>query len=96
MKVMMSSMREVKGGTEIIEEAGRSFGEIRLSIDSLAEQVQEVSGAVEEITAPADEIVESIRNVTQISETTAASTQHVSANFTRANGFGRTNCILCK
>lgn len=79
MKVMMSSMREVKGGTEIIEEAGRSFGEIRLSIDSLAEQVQEVSGAVEEITAPADEIVESIRNVTQISETTAASTQHVSA-----------------
>ncbi|AWV33148.1 methyl-accepting chemotaxis protein [Paenibacillus odorifer] len=79
MKVMMSSMREVKGGTEIIEEAGRSFGEIRLSIDSLAEQVQEVSGAVEEITAAADEIVESIRNVTQISETTAASTQHVSA-----------------
>ncbi|MEK3867899.1 methyl-accepting chemotaxis protein [Paenibacillus sp. FSL H7-0716] len=79
MKVMMSSIREVKGGTEIIEEAGRSFGEIRLSIDSLAEQVQEVSGAVEEITAAADEIVESIRNVTQISETTAASTQHVSA-----------------
>ncbi|MEC0130759.1 MULTISPECIES: methyl-accepting chemotaxis protein [Paenibacillus] len=79
MKVMMSSMREVKGGTEIIEEAGRSFGEIQLSIDSLAEQVQEVSGAVEEITAAADEIVESIRNVTQISETTAASTQHVSA-----------------
>lgn len=96
MKVMMSSMREVKGGTEIIEEAGRSFGEIRLSIDSLAEQVQEVSGAVEEITAAADEIVESIRNVTQISETTAASTQHVSSSLTRANGFGRTNCILCK
>ncbi|HEY4430250.1 MAG TPA: methyl-accepting chemotaxis protein [Paenibacillus sp.] len=79
MKVMMSSMSEVKGGTEIIEEAGRSFNEIRVSIDSLAEQVQEVSGAVEEITAASDEIVESIRSVTQISETTAASTQHVSA-----------------
>ena len=79
MKVMKNSMSEVHGGTEIIEEAGRSFGEIRLSIDSLAGQVQEVSGAVEEITAATDEIVDSIRTVTQISETTAGSTQHVSA-----------------
>ncbi|MBY3620286.1 methyl-accepting chemotaxis protein [Acinetobacter sp. CUI P1] len=79
MKVMMSSMSEVREGTEIIEQAGRSFGEIRLSIDSLAEQVQEVSGAVEEITAATEEIVESLRSVTTIAETTAASTQHVSA-----------------
>ncbi|OME74444.1 hypothetical protein BSK65_01795 [Paenibacillus odorifer] len=79
MKVMMSSMCEVRGGTEIIQQAGRSFGEIRLSIDSLAEQVQEVSGAVEEITAATEEIVESLRSVTTIAETTAASTQHVSA-----------------
>ncbi|WP_339270491.1 methyl-accepting chemotaxis protein [Paenibacillus sp. FSL R5-0470] len=78
-KVMMSSMSEVRGGTEIIQQAGRSFGEIRLSIDSLAEQVQEVSGAVEEITAATEEIVESLRSVTTIAETTAASTQHVSA-----------------
>lgn len=79
MKVMMSSMSEVREGTEIIEQAGRSFGEIRLSIDSLAEQVQEVSGAVEEITAATEEIVESLRSVTTIAATTAASTQHVSA-----------------
>lgn len=79
MKVMMSSMGEVREGTEIIEQAGRSFGEIRLSIDSLAEQVQEVSGAVEEITAATEEIVESLRSVTTIAENTAASTQHVSA-----------------
>lgn len=79
MKVMKSSMNEVHRGTEIIEEAGRSFTEIRLSIDSLAGQVQEVSGAVEENTAATDEIVDSIRMVTQISETTADSTQHVSA-----------------
>ncbi|WP_375102645.1 methyl-accepting chemotaxis protein [Paenibacillus sp. RS8] len=79
MKVMVGSMSEVRGGTEIIQQAGRSFGEIRLSIDLLAEQVQEVSGAVEEITAATEEIVESLRNVTEIAETTAASTQHVSA-----------------
>ncbi|MEK5254069.1 methyl-accepting chemotaxis protein [Paenibacillus sp. FSL F4-0125] len=79
MKVMVGSMSEVRGGTEIIQQAGRSFGEIRLSIDSLAEQVQEVSGAVEEITAATEEIVESLRSVTEIAETTAASTQHVSA-----------------
>lgn len=79
MKVMVGSMSEVRGGTEIIQQAGRSFGEIRLSIDSLAEQVQEVSGAVEEITAATEEIVESLRNVTEIAETIAASTQHVSA-----------------
>jgi methyl-accepting chemotaxis protein len=77
--MMKSSMSEVEEGTAIIENAGRSFGEIRISIDSLAGQVQEVSGAVEEITAATDEIVVSIRNVTQISETTAANTQHVSA-----------------
>ncbi|WP_019911634.1 methyl-accepting chemotaxis protein [Paenibacillus sp. HW567] len=78
-KVMKKSMSEVQGGTEIIEEAGHSFGEIRISIDALAGQVQEVSGAVEEITAATEEIVESIRTVTHISETTASSTQQVAA-----------------
>ena len=78
-KVMKSSMNEVQSGTHIIEEAGQSFNEIRISIDSLAGQVQEVSGAVEEITAATEEIVDSIRTVTQISETTAANTQQVSA-----------------
>ncbi|MBW4083081.1 methyl-accepting chemotaxis protein [Paenibacillus sp. S150] len=78
-KIMKNSISEVHGGTAIIEEAGKSFGGIRLSIDSLAGQVQEVSGAVEEITAATEEIVESIRKVVQISETTAASTQQVSA-----------------
>ncbi|OKP90243.1 hypothetical protein A3842_03765 [Paenibacillus sp. P3E] len=78
-KIMKNSMSEVQGGTAVIEEAGRSFGQIRISIDSLAGQVQEVSGAVEEITAATEEIVESIRTVVQISETTAASTQQVSA-----------------
>ncbi|MEK5445394.1 methyl-accepting chemotaxis protein [Paenibacillus sp. FSL R7-0331] len=76
---MKLSMSEVEDGTGIIGDAGHAFGEIRISIDSLAGQVQEVSGAVEEITAATDEIVESIRKVTQISETTASSTQHVSA-----------------
>ncbi|WP_052380664.1 methyl-accepting chemotaxis protein [Paenibacillus camerounensis] len=76
---MKLSMSEVEDGTGIIGNAGHAFGEIRISIDSLAGQVQEVSGAVEEITAATDEIVESIRKVTQISETTASSTQHVSA-----------------
>jgi methyl-accepting chemotaxis protein len=78
-KVMKNSMNEVQSGTNIIEEAGHSFNEIRISIDSLAGQVQEVSGAVEEITAATEEIVDSIRTVTQISETTAANTQQVSA-----------------
>ncbi|KUP24583.1 methyl-accepting chemotaxis protein [Paenibacillus sp. DMB5] len=76
---MKLSMSEVEEGTGIIGNAGHAFGEIRISVDSLAGQVQEVSGAVEEITAATDEIVESIRKVTQISETTASSTQHVSA-----------------
>lgn len=78
-RVMKNSMNEVQSGTNIIEEAGHSFHEIRSSIDSLAGQVQEVSGAVEEITAATEEIVDSIRTVTQISETTAANTQQVSA-----------------
>lgn len=77
--MMKSSMSEVEEGTGIIEHAGHSFGEIRISVDSLAGQVQEVSGAVEEITAATDEIVVSIRKVAQISETTASNTQHVSA-----------------
>lgn len=78
-KVMKSSMSEVQSGSEIIEHAGHSFGEIRASIDTLAGQVYEVSGAVEQITAAADEIVASIRMVTEISETTAAHTQQVTA-----------------
>ncbi len=77
--IMKHSMSEVEEGTGIIGNAGHAFGEIRISVDSLAGQVQEVSGAVEEITAATDEIVESIRKVTQISETTASSTQYVSA-----------------
>jgi len=79
MKKMNGSIVEVKAGTEVIEAAGRSFTEIRLSVDGLAGQVQEVSAAVEEITAATGNIVDSIRKVTQISETTAGSTQNISA-----------------
>lgn len=79
MKNMKGSMLEVQEGTGIMTAAGRSFGEIRLSIDGLTGQVQEVSGAVEEISAATEDIVESIRTVTQISETTAGNTQNISA-----------------
>ncbi|MDQ0196344.1 methyl-accepting chemotaxis protein [Paenibacillus wynnii] len=79
MAKMKGSMVEVQEGTGIMAAAGRSFGEIRLSIDGLTGQVQEVSGAVEEISAATEDIVESIRSVTQISETTAGNTQNISA-----------------
>jgi len=79
MKKMKGSMNEVQEGSGIMAAAGRSFKDIRLSIDGLTGQVQEVSGAVEEISAATEDIVESIRTVTQISETTAGNTQNISA-----------------
>lgn len=77
-RVMGGSTEEVRKGVDILGKAGQSFSDIRLSVDSLAGQIQEVSAAIEEITAATDETVKSISMVTRISEETAAGTNTVS------------------
>lgn len=69
----------IQQGTEMVNQAGQSFGEITESINHVNEQMQEVSAAAEQIEASARNLVASIDRVTQVAEQSATHTQNVAA-----------------
>ncbi|MCR8633430.1 methyl-accepting chemotaxis protein [Paenibacillus radicis (ex Xue et al. 2023)] len=79
MSSMDVSLKEVNEGTMVIDQAGKAFGKIQLSVYQVSGQIQEVSAAIEEMAASADEAVNSIQIVKRLSEETAAGTQTVSS-----------------
>lgn len=80
MQSMMATAKEVVAGIEIVHTAGSSFGEIQSAIHTVTTQIQEVASAVHEMAAGTDNIVVSIRRITEISETVAASTEETSSS----------------
>ncbi|MFD0677851.1 MULTISPECIES: methyl-accepting chemotaxis protein [unclassified Paenibacillus] len=79
MSSMDVSLKEVNEGTVVIDQAGKAFGKIQLSVYQVSGQIQEVSAAIEEMAASVDEAVNSIQIVKRLSEETAAGTQTVSS-----------------
>ncbi|TXK84996.1 methyl-accepting chemotaxis protein [Paenibacillus sp. N3.4] len=75
---MEKTLIETNEGTNVIDQAGKSFGQIQLSVNGVSGQIQEVSAAVEQMAASALEVVHSIKSVSQLSEESAAGTQNVS------------------
>lgn len=76
---MNEGTREVKTGTEVVSEAGRTFGEIVNLIEQVSDQVNGISAAIEQMAASSQHIVVSVQEIDQISKTASAHTQTVSA-----------------
>ncbi len=62
-----------------------AFNEIKNSIDTITENIQMLNNAMMELARYKDEIIESIANITAVSEETAASTEEVAASNRRTH-----------
>lgn len=78
-KAMNEGTREVKTGTEVVNDTGRTFKEIVNLIGKVSDQVNDISAAIEQMAASSQNIVTSVKDIDTISKQSSAHTQTVSA-----------------
>jgi methyl-accepting chemotaxis protein len=71
---------EAKKGTQVVNTAGQSFAEITSHVEHVSEQIRDISAAIEHMANDNQQIVVSVKDIAQISKTTAGKTQAVSAS----------------
>jgi methyl-accepting chemotaxis protein len=76
---MSKGTADVKLGTEVVNEAGKTFSEIATIVTQVSKQMSEISTEVQQMANGSQQIVESIGTIDAHSKTTAAHTQTVSA-----------------
>ena len=76
---MIEGTKEVRIGTEVVNNAGKSFREIFGLISDVAAQVREISAAIEEMASGSQDIVVSVREIDVIGKSTSSQSQTVSA-----------------
>ncbi|MFZ5968203.1 MAG: methyl-accepting chemotaxis protein [Bacillota bacterium] len=79
-KTMESSLEGVKNGTNVINGTTKSFHSIIEETQKVTQKVEGFAAAIEELTAGMDLVEQSIIEVNQVSQATAASTQVVFAS----------------
>ena len=70
---------EVTRGTEVIAATGEQFNKIAVMVQSLNNQIQEISAASEELSASSAHVIDSVDSVKVIAAETAGNTQTISA-----------------
>lgn len=76
---MDEGIREVKRGTEVVNNAGKSFEDIALLVNNVTNQISEVSSAVQQMAASSQQVVTAVKDIERVSRDTAGQTQTVSA-----------------
>ena len=76
---MGDGAREVRIGTEVVNNAGQSFRDIFTSVSDVTGQVREISAAIEQMAAGSQQIVAAVKDIDIISKDTSAQAQTVSA-----------------
>jgi methyl-accepting chemotaxis protein len=76
---MESGTKEVRKGTETVNEAGRSFQEISSLLDEQAGQIQKISESIGHIDSSAQHIVGLVKNMDSFSKRSTAGIQQVSS-----------------
>ncbi|WP_141500870.1 methyl-accepting chemotaxis protein [Paenibacillus luteus] len=70
---------EVSVGMNVVQMAGRLFAEIERSVDEVDNQVREVTMTAEQISIGTTQVVKAIKDISHVSQSTAAGAQTVSA-----------------
>lgn len=78
-EAMEAGTKEVAEGTIIMGEAGEAFGKILNAVNSVSEQIGEVSAATQQMAAGSTQVVRSIQDVAAIAETSATGTLSVAS-----------------
>jgi methyl-accepting chemotaxis protein len=78
-KAMDNGTLAVKDGISMVNEAGKSFGEILEDVNYIASQMQDVSAVTEEISAGTHNMLGAIENVAKISTESSGNAENVVA-----------------
>lgn len=78
-KAMDQGTNEVKIGTEVVQGAGLTFGEIETLIQELSVQMRDIAAAIQQMASGSHRIVASVKEIDRISRHTADQTHTVSA-----------------
>jgi len=78
-QAMTEGSREVKVGTEVVNNAGQTFREIVSLINKVSAQITEIAQEIEQMNHGTEKIVTSVRDIEYISRDTDGQTQTVSA-----------------
>jgi len=76
---MTEGTREVRVGTEVVNEASRTFKEIFGAVQEVSTQIGEISAAIQQMASGSQQIVSSVREIDAISREAASQAQTVSA-----------------
>ncbi len=76
---MSEGFHEVKVGTEVVNQAGISFGQISDLVDQVSEQIKEISAAIDQMARGSQQMVSSVRKIDDFSKTSVGETQAASA-----------------
>ncbi|MBP2645612.1 MAG: methyl-accepting chemotaxis protein [Firmicutes bacterium] len=76
---MNEGTEEVQIGTEVVDNAGKSFEQIFNAIQTVSNQMIAISKAIKDMSGDSHQIVETIRKIDMISKDTSAQSQTVSA-----------------
>ncbi|MBP2644053.1 MAG: Methyl-accepting chemotaxis protein signaling domain protein [Firmicutes bacterium] len=76
---MNTGAQDVKTGTEVVNSAGKKFGEIVELINTVSSQVADISANVQQMAGGSQQIVSSVQRIVSVSKNTASQTQTVSA-----------------
>jgi len=80
---MILGVRDVEEGTEVVSQAGNTFGEILVEVKGISKQIEEVASNAEEISAGSEEMAASVEEQTASMEEMAATAQELRASAER-------------
>lgn len=76
---MASGTQEVKHGTAVVEDAGASFAQIRQLVETVSDEMRDVSAAIEQLAGGSQAVVTAVRGIDKVSKETAQQTETISA-----------------
>jgi len=76
---MSEGTREVKIGTEVVTNAGRSFREIAVLVTEVSTQVKDISASIQRMESGSQQIVSSVKEIDGLSKKASSEAQTVSA-----------------
>ena len=76
---MSEGTQEVKRGTEVVNTAGKTFGEIKSLVEQVSGQVRDISTAIETMASGSQNVVDAVKKIDKISAEAVDQTQTVSA-----------------
>ncbi|MPM42739.1 Methyl-accepting chemotaxis protein McpB [bioreactor metagenome] len=76
---MNEGTNQVRLGSEVVNTAGKAFGDVVVHINNISAKVRDISGEIEQMASGSQQIVSSVRDIDDISKAAAEQTETVSA-----------------